>query len=111
VRALRSVNANGTATANTDGYSFNTRLNNMGSMALFDRAEPDGYPEVGPSWISAGTLVERIRYIQGLCNPATGDDAGNHVCDPVALLKKKLPSGSWDNAGAVADYFLAFCTR
>jgi uncharacterized protein (DUF1800 family) len=107
VRALRSVNANGTATANTDGYSFNTRLNNMGSMALFDRAEPDGYPEVGPSWISAGTLVERIRYIQAFCNSGIGDDAGNHVCDPVALLKKKLPSGSWDNAGSVTDYFLA----
>jgi len=107
VRALRSVNPNGTATANTDGYSFSTRLNNMGSMALFDRAEPDGYPEAAAPWISAGTLVERIRYTQAYLNPGTGDDAGNHVCDPVALLKKKLPSGSWDNAGAVADYFLA----
>jgi hypothetical protein len=106
VRALRSVNANGTATADTDGYSFSSRLNNMGSMALFDRAEPDGYPEVAAPWISAGTLVERIRYTQAYLNAGTGDDAGNHVCDPVALLKKKLPSGSWDNAGAVADYFL-----
>ena len=107
VRALRSVNANGTATASTDGFSFSTRLSNMGLMNLFDRAEPDGYPEVGPSWISAGTLVERIRYIQAFCNSGTGDDAGNNVCDPVALLKKKVPAGSWDNAGAVADYFLS----
>ncbi len=107
VRALRSMNANGTATASTDGFSFSTRLSNMGLMNLFDRAEPDGYPEVGPSWISAGTLVERIRYIQALCNSGTGDDAGNHVCDPVGLLKKKVPAGSWDNAGAVADYFLS----
>ncbi len=107
VRALRSVNPNGTATANTDGFSFATRLNNMGGMGLFDRGDPDGYPEGGASWISAGTLVERIRYIQAFCNAGTGDDAGNHVCDPVALLKKKLPAASWNNAGAVADYFLA----
>jgi hypothetical protein len=33
-------------------------------------------------------------------------DAGNSAADPVALLKKKLPAGSWNNAGAVADYFL-----
>jgi hypothetical protein len=106
VRALRSVNAGGTATATSDGFSFSTRLSNMGGMNLFDRAEPDGYPEVGPSWISAGTLVERIRYIQAFLNSGTGDDAGNHVCDPVSLLKKKLPAGSWNSAGAVADYFL-----
>src|SRR6185436_9505721 len=52
---------------------------------------------------------ERIRYIQGLCIASGGSgrgDAGNNVSDPVALLKKKLPSGSWNNAGAVADYFL-----
>lgn len=106
VRALRSVNADGTATATTDGYSFATPLDRMGAMALFDRGDPDGYPEAGAPWISAGTLVERIRYAQALCNSGTGDDAGNHVCDPVALLKKKMPAGSWNNAGAVAEYFL-----
>jgi hypothetical protein len=26
--------------------------------------------------------------------------------DPVGLLKKKVASGNWNNAGAVADYFL-----
>jgi uncharacterized protein (DUF1800 family) len=109
VRALRSTNANGTATANTDGFSssFATPLNNMGSMLMFDRAAPDGYPEVAASWISSGTLVERIRFIQAYCTSGTGDDAGNNVCDPVALLKKKLPVGSWNNAGDVADYFLS----
>jgi len=109
VRALRSINANGTATATTDGFSFATRLNNMGGMNLFDRAEPDGYPEAGPAWISAGTLVERIRHVQALCmtNGASGrTDAGSHLVDPVGLLKKKLASGSWNNAGAVVDYFL-----
>lgn len=106
VRALRSTNAAGGLTATTDGYSFASPLNNMGLMLLFNRDAPDGYPEVAAPWISGGTLVERIRHIQALCNPGTGDDAGNHVCDPVGLLKRKLPSGSWDNAGAVADYFL-----
>jgi uncharacterized protein (DUF1800 family) len=33
-------------------------------MLLFDRAEPNGYPEAGAPWISAGTLAERLRYIQ-----------------------------------------------
>src|SRR5262249_5631764 len=78
---------------------------NMGSMGLFDRAAPDGYPEVASPWISSGTLVERIRYIQALLNPGTGDDAGNNTCDPVALLSKKIP-GNEKNAAAVADYFL-----
>jgi uncharacterized protein (DUF1800 family) len=109
VRALRSVNADGSATANTDGFSFTTRLNRMGTMLLFDRAEPNGWPESGEAWISAGTLAERIRYTQSYCIAAGGSnrgDAGNNVCDPVALLKKKLSTASWNNAGAVADYFL-----
>jgi hypothetical protein len=31
----------------------------------------------------------------------------NNLTDPVALLKKKLPSASWTNPGDVADYFLS----
>jgi hypothetical protein len=109
IRALRSVNPDGTATATTDGYAFKSPLGRMGAMALFDRADPNGYPEYGEGWISAGTLVERLRYNQAYCIASGGanrSDAGNHFCDPVALLKKKLPSGNWNNAGAVADYFL-----
>ncbi|MEY4387136.1 MAG: hypothetical protein RLY20_2419 [Verrucomicrobiota bacterium] len=109
VRALRSTNPDGTATASTDGYSFKTPLNRMGSMDLFDRAEPNGYPETAPGWVSAGTLVERLRYAQSYCivnGGANRSDAGNNICDPVALLKKKTSSGTWNNAGAVADYFL-----
>jgi hypothetical protein len=109
VRALRSVNANGTATASTDGYSFATPLNNMGQMLLFDRAAPDGYPEFGPNWISAGTLVERLRYVQAYCmtnGSLNRADAGANLCDPVGLLKKKRPAGEWNDATAVANYFL-----
>jgi len=106
VRALRATNANGGFTASTDGYSFSSPLSRMGAMDLFDRAAPDGYAEDASPWVSAGTLVERIRQVQAFCNAGTGDDAGNNVCDPVGLLKMRLPSASWNDAGAVADYFL-----
>ena len=36
-------------------------------MVLFDRDDPNGYPEDGPGWISAGTLAERMRWIQTYC--------------------------------------------
>jgi hypothetical protein len=78
----------------------------MGTMLLFDREAPDGYPESGEAWISGGSLVERIRFVQALLNSGTGDDAGNHTADPVGLLKSTLPAGSWNSAGAVADFFL-----
>ena len=97
-------------TATTDGYSFATPLQRMGEMLLFDRAAPDGYPEAAAPWISSGTLVERIRFAQALCmtNGASGrGDAGNQLVDPVGLLKNKLAGGNWNNAGAVADYFLS----
>lgn len=109
LRALRATNANATLTAMTDGYSFATNLQRMGEMLLFDRAAPDGYPEVADPWISGGTLVERIRFVQSLCmtNGASNrSDAGTQSADPVALLKLKTPGGSWNNDVAVADYFL-----
>lgn len=109
VRALKSDNADGTSTARTDGAGFHTSLVRMGSMRLFDRAEPDGYPEDSAPWISAGPLAERVRFIQSLSMApgATGRDMpGSTTTDPVALLKKKLPSASWNNAGAVVDFFL-----
>ncbi|HEY6229423.1 MAG TPA: DUF1800 family protein [Verrucomicrobiae bacterium] len=109
IRALRSENADGTATAQTDGYAIKDPINRMGSMKLFDRAEPNGYPEDAAPWISAGTLAERLRWVQALCilSSANGHaDAGNSTTDPVALLKKKLSSAQWNDAAAVADYFL-----
>lgn len=122
IRALRSENNDGTFTANSDGYSISGRsrtassapLSRMGAMMLFDRDSPDGYPESGPPWISAGTLAERIRFIQTTLmaandgRKADGISGGNfNVSEPVALLKKKLPSGSWNDANAVATYFLS----
>jgi hypothetical protein len=106
VRALKAPGTNAVPTAFTDGFSFATPLSRMGGMNLFDRSDPDGYPETAPGWISAGTLVERIRYVQSLLNSGTGDDAGNHTCDPVGLLRKKLPPASWTDANVVAGYFV-----
>ncbi len=111
IRALRSTSTNGTMTAETDGYSIPTTLNRMGSMRLFQRAEPDGYTEFAPGWISAGTLAERLRFVQSFCMAAgatgkTEAGAANTV-DPVALLKKNLPTADWSKSDVVARYFVA----
>ena len=73
---MRSVNADGSATATTDGYSIPTALSRMGNMALFNRDDPDGYPEYGAAWISAGTLAERLRYIQSMLTAANANRPG-----------------------------------
>ena len=53
----------------------------MGGMLLFDRNDPNGYPEDGPGWISGGTLAERIRFVQSVV-VASGQngksDSGNN---------------------------------
>lgn len=126
IRALRSsTNGSslpGTFTADTDGYSISGNangstaypLNRMGGMLLFDRQDPNGYPEAAAGWVSAGTLAERIRWIQTLCigsNDATTKNdsisGGNKsVSYPVLLLQMNLPAASQTNAAAVVDYFL-----
>jgi hypothetical protein len=129
IRALRSStngsNLHGTFTASTDGYSISGRssdvnnvstspLNRMGRMLLFDRESPDGYPEDGPNWISAGTLAERTRFIQSYCiaqgqpghtGGSSVNDAVNCVSSPVDLVQSKLPGADWTNAQEVAGYF------
>jgi len=122
IRALRSStngsNLAGSLSAYTDGYAVPTPLQRMGNMLLFDRDAPDGYPESGPPWINASTLAERVRWAQSFCiasgqsghtgsQGGTGNDAQNSVCDPVGLLKAKLPASSWTNAPAVVDFFLS----
>ncbi len=122
VSAVRALSSTNPATGRTDGYSISGRsrtassapLTRMGSMMLFDRDAPDGFPEAGAPWISSGTLAERVRFIQTFLmstadtNKADNISGGNfNLSDPVALLKAKLPAGSWNNSGAVADFFLA----
>jgi hypothetical protein len=124
VRALR-LSTNGTGlhgsfTSFTDGYNltgtdYNTTcpITRMGEMLLFSRETPDGYPESGPNWISAGTLAERLRFIQAFCIAPTASSGGhtdagnaNTACDPVGLLRNQTQSTTWTNAEEVADYFL-----
>jgi uncharacterized protein (DUF1800 family) len=112
IRALRAQNPDGTYTVQTDGNvgAAGSILDRMGGMLLFDRAEPDGYPEVAAPWISGGTLAERLRFTQAFLiakGQSNRSDAGNSYCDPVALLKMKLASADWSDPGAIADYFLA----
>lgn len=125
VRALRvSTNnyAPGSFTADSDGFaiggtsaSSSTILSRAGNMLLFDRDAPDGYPESGPSWISAGTLCERVRYVQSLCiapgesghTGSSNNDAGNSYANPVALLQARSPTNTWLNAPAVVGFFMS----
>lgn len=116
VRAMRSVDGNNVATATTDGSTgaFGDILSRMGGMSLFNRSDPDGYPEYGSAWISAGTLAERVRFVQSLCTDPSFPsgsggrpaDAGNNFADPVALIQRKIPVNLQRSATAVVDYFL-----
>ena len=128
VSAIRAIRAStngtflpGSYSSDTDGYSISGSsagatsypLNRMGAMLLFDRNDPNGYPEDAPGWISGGTLAERIRFVQSFLM-STGDSSktdsisgGNkNVSDPVALLRAKLPPSSLTNASDVTTFFM-----
>lgn len=113
IRALRAVRPDGSFTADTDGYDMITTLRRL-NLSLFDRADPDGWPELGRDWVSTAALVERMRFAQNFLIAAreplkavdfgsTGDD---NISDPVGLLQLKLPADRLQDAGAVADFFL-----
>jgi uncharacterized protein (DUF1800 family) len=113
IRALRAARPDGTFTADTDGYDMITTLRRL-NMSLFDRADPDGWPELGRDWVSTAALVERMRFAQNfLIAPrealkavdfgSTGDD---NISDPVGLLQLKLPAEQLRDPGAVAGFFL-----
>ena len=113
VRALRAAKPGGGFTADTDGFDTLTTIRRL-NMKIFDRTDPDGWSEFGRDWISTAAMVERMRYVQNFVmsqrNPlkavdfgTTGDD---NVCDPVTLLKQRLPSTQWRDARKVADLFL-----
>ena len=107
VRALRAGEGL-TATAEADNGDMITALDRMGAMQLFNRAEPDGYPESGSGWISAGTLAERLRWVEALLLPAGQSgkaDAAGSVCNPVEVIRRKVAPADWQNAAAVAAYF------
>jgi uncharacterized protein (DUF1800 family) len=111
IRALDAQPPSGSYTAATDaGPDFQASLSRMGAMALFNRAEPNGYPEDGAAWISAGTLAERVRFVEAALmlpgTPARVVDAGAKTrLDPVGVLRLKQPQSMRDPK-LVADYFL-----
>ncbi|MGE3165562.1 MAG: DUF1800 family protein [Planctomycetota bacterium] len=41
-------------------------LNSRMGMHLFDRDEPDGWPEAGGNWVDSGTMLERINFARRL---------------------------------------------
>jgi uncharacterized protein (DUF1800 family) len=108
VSLLRAFRVPGAYTAVADGYAVEPFTDRAGGMKLFDRQDPDGYPEDGGSWISAGTLVERIRFavaaMAAAGDPAKGD-AGGTAIYPTALLQLDAPNALTDG-GAAADYFV-----
>lgn len=110
IRAFLSQGTNGLPTAATDGYSLRPLTRRAGNMDLFNRAEPDGFPESGPAWISAGTLAERLRFAQALSMPDSytqpeAEELGGNRIDPVALVRAKLPTDR-KNSTAVAAYLV-----
>jgi uncharacterized protein (DUF1800 family) len=115
IRALRASLGDGQYTADTDGYDIRTPISRMGEMKLFDREEPDGYAETARPWLSTATFAERLRFAQHLLmasnnslkNSDYGSGGAQNTSDPVRLLKAKLPSSSWNDAGQIVDYFLS----
>lgn len=120
LRAFRSVKPDGGTTASVDAPNLIASgglLDRAGRMRLFDRADPDGYAEDAGSWISAGTLGERLRYVQSLALAGAGlasgtgvrsspDSLGSSRIDPSELLALRLTNGTNRSAEAVSDELL-----
>ena len=133
VRALRvSTNSTGnmgTFTSYSDGYGLilppigqsfradnapGSVLNLLGEMNLFNREDPDGWPEAGSGWINNSSLTERMNFLSSLLTAVgqSGKTNGNvffanNVTLPVRLLQYRLPAlADQQNAGKVADLFL-----
>ena len=130
IRALRQSNngsgLHGTWTAYTDGFGLissggggraagtASALMRMGGMSLFNREEPDGYPETAGGWVDAGSLVERVRFTSSLLK-ATTDARKNdsnqflvaNVTLPVQLMQLRMANATdMRDTGKVADFFL-----
>jgi uncharacterized protein (DUF1800 family) len=109
LRSLRIRLPDGSWSVRVDPAAVTGALGLMGGMSLFNREEPDGYPESAPGWISAGTLTERLRFVQALCiapGQSGRADAGGCSVDPVAVFQSRRPEAEWNQAGALTDYLL-----
>ncbi|MEY2789802.1 MAG: hypothetical protein RLZZ34_2945, partial [Verrucomicrobiota bacterium] len=120
LRAFRAAKPDGAFTASADAPNLVASgglLDRAGRMRLFDRAEPDGYAEDAGGWISAGTLSERLRYVQSLALAGAGlptgtgirsnpDSLGSSRIDPSAVVSLRLANGAQRSAEAVTDCLL-----
>ncbi len=120
LRAFRATKPDGSFTARADAPNLVAAgglLDRAGRMRLFDRAEPDGYAEDAGGWISAGTLSERLRYVQSLALAGAGlatgtgvrsnpDSLGSSRIDPSAVVALRLANGANRSAEAVTDCLL-----
>jgi hypothetical protein len=70
---LEFVNSSARALdAVTDGFEMIQPMDDMG-MDVFTREEPDGWPESGFDWVSAGGMLERIIFVQDLSGAGSDD--------------------------------------
>ncbi len=51
--------------ASVDALNFEGYMEDMG-MHVFDRDEPDGWPETGVDWITTSGMLTRIKFVQDL---------------------------------------------
>jgi uncharacterized protein (DUF1800 family) len=115
--------------ADTDGYSIVSGTNSttsahpmvfMGEYRLFDRAEPDGYPETGSIYVGASGISERVRWIHSIlprrsttstplgATTSNGINGGNHTfIDPVSFMQQHLGTGLHKDADAVVRFFIS----
>lgn len=123
VRALRtSTNgsfAAGSFSSDTDGYTIvagnsstttTHPLNRMGRYLIFDREEPDGYPETGTTYVGAGALTERNRWINTILddNQTDGISGGGRTrIRPTHLMAQFVPLAKRTDADTVARFFLS----
>jgi len=121
IRSLRaSTSYNGVYTADTDGYGVSglgntSPLIRIGNMQLFNRPEPDGYPEFGRLWLNTANLCERMRFCEHLLMSASaaskttdyGAPGVKNISDPVGLLQTRVPSASWNDPAAIVDFFIS----
>ncbi len=67
--------------ADFDGRSLTATLESMG-MSLFDRDDPDGWPERGDRWIGTTSLLERVNFVR-----TVSDNVSSRFSwDPIQIL-------------------------
>lgn len=72
-------------------------LNRRMGMHLFDRDEPDGWPEAGSDWVDSGTMLERINFVRRL--------AANEDSDYTWATVSFLNSNGASTASEIVDLF------